>query len=225
MTSLLLSICSGWFVKIFENHVCCEDKANSHTYSKRKYVVSSNTLHSKLVGWGLSPWEWEHSDIGYALLHSQQCTSFSSEYQEIWLCPFRHFLGWSNLSVCFIFQHSSFYSDGMRYFDANPMPRKRKPPLTGPATEADGGKSEIQALTRTSARGAAMAEAYKKTPTMAVCSLAFCVWFGWTIGAGWAERLTSGSGRAWGCDSPALLDFQLRTQTARTLHIVESCRP
>jgi len=35
------------------------------------------------------------------------------------------------------------------------------------------GKSEIQTLTRTSARGAAMAEAYKKTPTMAVCSLAF----------------------------------------------------
>jgi Integrase core domain len=31
---------------------------------------------------------------------------------------------------------------------------------------------------------------------------------GWTIGAGWVERLTSGSGRARGCDSPALLDYR-----------------
>ena len=38
-----------------------------------------------VAGWGLSPREAKQSEIGYALSHSQQCTLFSLETQEICL--------------------------------------------------------------------------------------------------------------------------------------------
>ena len=70
------------------------------------------------------------------------------------------------------------------------------------------GAAEIPAVPAPGACGDALAGAHRLPRSRPVCPVAAGrAAGGWSVGAGWGESFTSGSGKAEGCKSPPLLDF------------------